>query len=236
MIFAASVLLLSCILYYLVEKENLLKVWFTPVSTKLKHFLIGFLTLALLSTISQLFFGYLSGATWFIAPEISLKSIYASALYDLRSVLFEELTFRGIALYFLFRFTKKRQLSLLISAAGFGIYHWFTFGVLGNPIPMIAVFITTGLMGYAFALALEKTNSIVLPIALHLGWNLINNTVFSNGPLGIQLLQANLSGNPIDLGGYYDLISLAWYIFIPSLVILMLNRFFTRQTKDFKLM
>jgi membrane protease YdiL (CAAX protease family) len=236
MIFAAGVLLFTVILYYLVEKENLLKVWFTPPGTKLKQFFAGFFILAFLSAITQLFFGFLSGATWSFTTEVSLNSIYASALYDLRSVLFEELIFRGIALYFLLRFTKKRQPSLLIAAAAFGVYHWFTFGVIGNLIPMIAVFITTGLMGYAFASAYEKTNSIVLPIALHLGWNLITNTVFSNGPLGVQLLKANYTGNPIIQGEYYDLISLAWYIFIPCLLILIINRFFTRQTEDFKLL
>jgi membrane protease YdiL (CAAX protease family) len=236
MIFAAGALLFSCILYYLIERGNLLKVWFTPISEKLKHFISGFLILALLSTITQLFFGYLSGVTWSVVPGFSWEVISASALYDLRSVLFEELLFRGIPLYVLFRLLKKRQLSLLLAASAFGIYHWFTFGVLGNVIAMIAVFVTTGLMGYAFALAYEKTNSIVLPIALHLGWNLINNTVFSNGPLGVQLLEATVSNNPPDLGGYYELISLAWYLLIPTLIIFILNRFYTPQTKDYKLM
>ena len=236
MIFAAGGLVFSVILFFLVERKNLLKVWFTPISEKLIHFISGFLILALLSTLTQLFFGYLSGAKWSLAPEFTVYSLYASALYDLRSVLFEELLFRGVPLYFLLRLTGKRQWSLLIAAAAFGIYHWFTFGVLGNPIAMIAVFITTGLMGYAFALAYEKTNSIVLPIALHLGWNLVNNTVFSNGPLGTQLLQLNYNESLQTLEGYYELISLIWYILIPCLLIFLLNRFFTPQTKEFKFM
>lgn len=236
MIFAAGALLVSCLIYYLVERENLLTVWFSPVSEKLKHFFSGFLILALISTLTQLFFGYLSGASWSFNPEFSLHSLFASAMYDLRSVLFEELLFRGVALYLLLKFIKKKQLSLILAGAAFGVYHWFTFGVLGNQIAMVFVFLTTGLMGYAFALAYEKTNSIVLPIALHLGWNLINNTVFSKGPLGTQILQFSQTEVSFVSEELYSLISILWYLFIPILVVFILNRFYTRQTNDFKFM
>ena len=58
----------------------------------------------------------------------------------------------------------------------------------GNPVVMAFLFFATGIMGYVFALAYAKTKSLYLPIALHFGWNFVNNMVFSEGPLGNQLL------------------------------------------------
>ena len=234
MIYAITVLAISWLIVYSTEKRNLLSIWFSPAGQKTKQFLSGFFILAILSAITQIFFGYLSGATWEVNNQITFDLVLNSAFYDLKSVLFEELTFRGIILYLLLRYTKRTQMSLLITAAVFGGYHWFTFGVLGNIPAMIVVFITTGYMGYVFALAYEKTNSIILPIALHFGWNLVNNTVFSNGPNGITILESVQGNAPFPLSGYYDLISLGWYLFIPSLVMIILHKYYTRQTKDFK--
>ncbi|MGN8225924.1 CPBP family intramembrane glutamic endopeptidase [Gracilimonas sp. BCB1] len=236
MIFAITVLAISWLIVYLSEKKNLLTIWFTPLSQRTKEFVSGFLILAIFSTVTQLLFGYLSGVSWQINANITGELVFNSALYDLRSVLFEELTFRGIILYLLLRYTGKRQISLLLTAASFGVYHWFTFGVMGNIIAMVLVFVITGYMGYVFAVSYEKTKSIVLPIALHLGWNLINNTVFSNGPLGIQVFAAIPGPAPLEPGAISGLISLGWYLLIPSVVLFILHKFYTPQTKDFKLL
>jgi membrane protease YdiL (CAAX protease family) len=78
--------------------------------------------------------------------------------------------------------------AISISALSFGVYHWFSYGVLGNFMPMLVVLISTGLMGWAWALAFVKTRSIFMPIGFHFGWNLMYNTGFSKGPLGDGLL------------------------------------------------
>jgi len=49
----------------------------------------------------------------------------------------------------------------------------------------------TGIWGFMFAMAFAKTKSLYLPIGLHFGWNLISTVVFSQGPLGNQLLIGN---------------------------------------------
>lgn len=236
MIYALTVVAISWLIVYLSEKRNLLSIWFTPLSQRATEFITGFIILAILSAVTQLFLGYLSGVSWQLNNNIASDLVVNSAFYDLKSVLFEELTFRGIVLYLLLRYTKKTQVSLFILAAAFGIYHWFTFGVLGNIMAMIVVFITTGYMGYVFALAYEKTRSVVLPIAIHFGWNLINNTVFSNGPNGIQIFEAIQGQAPYELGNYAGLVSLGWYLLIPTVVLVILHKFYTRQTKDFKLL
>ena len=111
-------------------------------------------------------------------------------MYDFNSVVSEELLFRGIILLVLIKYLKTAP-AMLVSASVFGIYHWFTFGVWGNLATMVLVFVVTGLMGYVFAAAYVKTKSIILPVGIHLGWNWINNTMFSNGPNGIQVLEAD---------------------------------------------
>jgi membrane protease YdiL (CAAX protease family) len=80
------------------------------------------------------------------------------------------------------------RLACIISAVAFGIYHWFSDEVFGDPIKMILIFITTGILGLMFAYAFASTKSLYLPIGLHFGWNLVTIVVFSQGPLGQQLL------------------------------------------------
>lgn len=220
MAFSFFVLATSWLIIYFLEKKNLFKIWFLPAGIRAKEFLKGFILMAVLSSFTQLFLGHLSGSVWSLASDISDQNILRSLVYDLNSVLFEELTFRGIVLYLMLKYLKKPQLSILLTAAAFGVYHWFTYGVIGNIMVMIVVFLVTGFMGYVFAAAYEKTNSIVLPIALHLGWNLINNTVFSNGPTGIQIFEATQTS---DTMAGYDLISLIWYLILPAIVLFIIK-------------
>jgi membrane protease YdiL (CAAX protease family) len=85
---------------------------------------------------------------------------------------------------------------------------------------MIVVFLLTGLMGYVFATAYEKTKSIVLPTGIHLGWNWINNTVFSGGPNGIQILEPT---NAIQLEGMNFFFSVGLHIGIALLLLIFVR-------------
>ena len=118
-------------------------------------------------------------------------------------------------MHFLIKYLKTGP-AMLISAFVFGIYHWFTFGVWGNLATMIMVFVVTGLMGYVFAAAYVKTKSVILPVGIHLGWNWINNTVFSNGPNGVQVLEADKT---VPLEGLNAIFSLSLYLIIPFLIL-----------------
>jgi len=130
-------------------------------------------------------------------------------------VISEELLFRGIILLVLIKYLRT-ALAMLVSASVFGIYHWFTFGVWGNLATMVLVFVVTGLMGYVFAAAYVKTKSIILPVGIHLGWNWINNTMFSNGPNGIQVLEADKA---VPLEGLNAIFSVSLYLIIPFLIL-----------------
>ena len=52
---------------------------------------------------------------------------------------------------------------MLIDAAAFGMYHWFSYGVVGNPVAMIYVFLLTGAFGLMWARAFVVTGSVAAP-------------------------------------------------------------------------
>ncbi len=133
--------------------------------------------------------------------------------------------FRGALLWLAVRWFGTVRAALL-SAACFGIYHWFSFGLFGDPTGMVLMFVFTGAVGVmlACACACVWCGSIVLPIALHLGWNLVGHEVFSNGPLGERWLLT--TGDDIQLldGAKQLLVSIVIPLALPDLVLLAMNR------------
>jgi len=164
------------------------------VTTKrMQYFVTGFGIAAICCGIchsAPVLFGV---AGWQVNKSFTFSGFLAGIYFVVKSVLFEELLFRGALLFIL---TEKCgwKIACSISAVAFGIYHWFSYGVLGNVFAMAMVFFTTAVWGWMLAFAFAKTRSVYLPVGLHLGWNIIHIVVFSKGPLGIQLLQHAGSG------------------------------------------
>lgn len=209
---------ISWILLYLIEKKSILALGLIPISKRLQQFGIGFLVTALLCVCVQFLESILKSSEWSINEEINGKLIFDMFYWDSISVITEELVFRGALLYILIKKLGAFK-GIIVSAIAFGIYHWFSFGIFGNIIPMFFVFIGTGLMGYAWALAFSKTESIAMPIGLHLGWNFTFNSIFSNGPLGNGIL---LLESEKLISDWFSLIGL-WIV--PLIVLLFVKRF-----------
>jgi membrane protease YdiL (CAAX protease family) len=129
-------------------------------------------------------------------------------------VLYEELIFRGALLYILIKKLGVKA-ACILSAIGFGIYHWFTSGAMGNPWQMIFIFLMTGIWGVMFAVAFAKTRSLYLPVGLHFGWNFVNIVIFSQGPLGKQFLIGN---GTEKLGGVLSVIVFLFQLFAVPLL------------------
>jgi membrane protease YdiL (CAAX protease family) len=199
-------LALSWALLFSVEKESLLALGFTPLLLRLKQFGFGFLISSVLCIVVTLALSALKAETWILSDQFSIERLFSSVWYDLKSVFTEELIYRGAILYILIKKLCHKK-AILISAVAFGIYHWFSFGVIGSLIPMIYVFLLTGLMGLVWAYAFAKTKSIMLPLGLHLGWNVIVNGLFSKGPLGEMTLVA--SGG-VESEGILMILGLHW--------------------------
>jgi CAAX protease family protein len=210
------ILVISWALLYLVERKSILVLGIIPVRRRLKQFGIGFLLTSLLCISVQFLEITLESSQWLINKEIEANLILRMLFWDLKSVITEELIFRGALLYIGIQKLGKLK-GILIASIAFGIYHWFSFGILGNIIPMIVVFIGTGLMGYTFALSFSKTKSIAMPIGLHLGWNFTFNTIFSKGPLGNGIL---LSESNNIISDWFSLIGL-WVV--PIIVLLFIK-------------
>lgn len=220
---------ISWLLLYLIEEKNILALGFLPIAKSLKHFLIGFLITAILCVLDQFLEAYLKSTTWILNENITGEIILKSFWWDVKSVLTEELIFRGALLYILIQKIGSRK-SILISAISFGIYHWFSYGVLGNPMAMIFVFIGTGLMGYAWAWAFSKTKSIMLPFGLHLGWNFVYNTIFSNGPLGELMLVLKKENELTDWTSLLNFVS--GLVIVPILVLIYVKYFVKVETES----
>ena len=169
------------------ERKNLRVLGFDFPAQRLRQFGLGFLITGGAAAAQQWSYAFSTGDTWNLNPTLTFGLLWQHARWVINSVLFEELLFRGYLLYQAIKFLGERR-AVWLSAIVFGIYHWFTMGVLGNPVAMGYVFLLTGAFGGMCALAFAKTKSIAAPIGLHLGWNLISYAVFSSGPLGAALL------------------------------------------------
>jgi membrane protease YdiL (CAAX protease family) len=180
-------LVVSWLLLRYVERIDLSVLGIVPSKKRIGNLVFGIIASAITCAIYYLAVGYVTGGNWIINAEFSFQSFLSGSWWSLKSVLFEELIFRGALLYILIR-----RLGLTagcsISAVCFGIYHWFSYNVFGDIFQMVMILVITGIAGLMFAFSFGLTKSLYLPIGLHYGWNLISAGIFSNGPLGEQLL------------------------------------------------
>lgn len=169
------------------EGKNLDVLGFNAPRDRLRQFGAGFLTAGLFVVVQQMGYSLAAGVPWEINTEFTTSALFDQVRRNINSVLYEELLFRGYLLYQMIRWAGSRN-GTLLGAAVFGIYHWFSYGVIGNPVVMVYVFVLTGAFGLMCCLAFVHTRSIAAPIGLHLGWNLISYLIFSGGPFGPGVL------------------------------------------------
>ena len=158
---------------------------FVPTRKRLTDFALFFFVTALLCSSGFFLKMLIARQQWQLNPQFSWQFIANGTWYSIKSVLFEELIFRGAIFYLLIKKLGAIK-AILISSVAFGIYHWFSHNLFGNPQAMITEFIITGAMGVVLAYGYAKTWSLYIPIAIHLGWNIIQQVVFSNGATGQQ--------------------------------------------------
>jgi membrane protease YdiL (CAAX protease family) len=185
-------LIVSWLLLWLVEKQNLSALGFFPTKSRIENIIVGFLASSLLCATYHLSTTIFAGNVWNLNHPYNARLFLEASWWTLRSVLFEELIFRGALLYIAIQKLGLNK-ACILSAVSFGVYHWFSYNVFGNPLPMLIIFVITGIAGLTFAFAFGYTRSIYLPIALHFGWNLVSDVVLSNGPLGEQMFTSENS-------------------------------------------
>jgi membrane protease YdiL (CAAX protease family) len=186
------------------------------------EFAVGLLGAAAFAVMQMILLARLAGFEWIPNPAYGFSSLLEGLRWNVASVLFEELIFRGALLWAAMRWLGVLR-GALVSAACFGVYHWFSFGLLGDPVVMAFVFVLTGSFGLMTAWAYAWSGSIVLPIALHLGWNLTVNEVFSNGPLGERWLIAGIEDIQWLAGAAQLLVSVVVPLSLPVLALVVMN-------------
>lgn len=172
---------------------------------RVRQFGAGVLLAGLVVLVQQLGYAVAADVPWRVNPAANAALVARSIRWNVNSVLFEELLFRGYVLFQAVRWLGARR-AVPLAAAVFGVYHWFSYGVFGHPASMAFVFILTGAFGFMLSLAFTTTKSIALPIGLHLGWNVISYVGFSTGPLGAAILVPGNGAPRMDVTGIPSLV------------------------------
>ena len=220
-------LAISWLLVWLIQKKDLRVLGFTPTRDRLYYFFIFLLITAFCCSTGFFLRMLFAKERWEINPLLTAGMIMEGLWWNIKSVLFEELIFRGVILYILIKRIGVAK-AIAISSIAFGIYHWFSFEILGNVTQMIVVFIITGLMGVVLAYGYAKTLSLYIPCAIHLGWNFTQNFVFSSGVIGKGIFVLSEPA-PLVTVSYliYFVIS-----FLPLLSALSVNALLIRRIKQ----
>lgn len=183
-------LALSWLLAWWLARKDLSILGLRPTKSRLTDFALFFAVAAFFSATEFLLKMWIIDQRWHLNPNATPQLILEGLWWNIKSVLFEELIFRGVIFYSLIKKLGAPK-AILVSSIAFGIYHWFSQGLWGQPIPMLFMFVASGLMGAVYAYGYAKTYSLYVPIAIHLGWNSMRSVVFSGTSIGDQLLVAN---------------------------------------------
>lgn len=180
-------LAISWLIVWLFDKGSLNVLGLFPTRKRLVDFMIFFLLTAICCASDFFLKMYFGKQQWIVNPSLSFNLLLSVTWWNIKSVLFEELIFRGVLLYILIKKLGATK-AILISAIGFGIYHWFSQEAFGNIIQMAIIFTITGIMGLLYAYGYAKSFSLYIPCAIHLGWNITRSVIFSETVIGNQLL------------------------------------------------
>lgn len=185
------ILAVSWLLLYLLEKKDIRALGLFPISKSLLQLLIGFLFLSSINFLTVYTDTLIRSIEWNINPSINADLILSSLWYHTKSALTEDLVFRGAILFILIS-RIGQKMALMISAIAFGVYHWFSYGMIGGGIiPMIFVFVITGSMGWVWAYTFARTKSIMMPLGFHIGWNFVSTLFYEASPYGELIFQIN---------------------------------------------
>lgn len=218
-------LAISWLIIWFMEKRNLGVLGLSPTTLRLTDFVLFILLTSLCCLGSFLLKMHFFKEQWAVNPNLNASLVWDGVWWNIKSVLFEELIFRGVLFYIAIKKLGEVK-AIILSAIAFGIYHWFSHNVLGNPGMMVIVFLYTGVMGLVWAYAYVKSKSLYIPIAAHLGWGITQQVLFSDGPIGDQILIRKLPKIEVTVS-YFTLYSVQLFpiVFTPLFLFVVLYWF-----------
>lgn len=220
-------LAISWLLLYLIYRSNLGVLGIKPTGRRLLQLVFGLLIAATCSSLYLMMTNALAHNSWTVNPKMTPALIWKLSMYTIISVLYEELIFRGALLYIAIKKLGAAK-ACILSSVCFGIYHWFTFGVLGNPFMMMIIFLMTAFVGLSWAFAYARTGSMYLPIGLHMGWNFIQAVVFESGNGDQRIL---VTANDNYLAGTLSLLMFLFQVLALPICTFLYLRWLTKKQK-----
>ncbi len=178
-----GLLAISWLFIWLFEKQNLSVLGLKPTKDRIKYITILFGVSALLSATAFLLRMYFAKEEYVITKSLTIQSVLLETWYQFRTVLTEELLCRGALLYILIKRIGHTK-AIVITSIFFAIMHWINAGVWGNFSQMTIVFTFTFVMGLVLAYSYSRTFSLLMPFAIHYGWNLTQNYIFPEIAIG----------------------------------------------------
>ena len=211
------IIVISWLLLYFIDKKNIDVLGIIPNANRISQFLIGFLIIAIIVLLNIYIETIIQKVEW-EHNTINYNTIFKAFLYHLRSALTEDLMFRGAILYILISRLGAKW-AILLSAIVFGIYHWFSYGIIGERAILLAyILVVTGFTGYVWAYSFYKTKSIMLGLGFHLGYNLVMSCFFEAQPYGELIMSV---ASKVDLVGWNDFYMTMFRGLFPSIVTLV---------------
>jgi len=219
-----ALILISWLLIWLFTKGSLTVLGFTPTRKRLEYFIIFCMVSGMISATSFLLRMYFVKEEYVLTSALTMRSVLLEVWYQFRTVLTEELICRGAILYILIKKIGQTK-GIIITSVLFAILHWINAGVWGNLIQMAIVFAFTFAMGLLLAYSYAKTFSILIPFAIHFGWNLIQNYIFSDTATGNHMFV--LAAPPPQVTISY----LAFFtmLLLPKVSVLLINYFIIKK-------
>lgn len=216
------ILILSFVFIFLYDRKISDAIGIIPYPKRILQFITGLLFVSFVQLVIIGLETWIKSIEWKLNHPINYQLIYSAIRYHIISALTEDLVFRGALLYI---FIKQfgMQIALIFSGIAFGIYHWFSYDMFGaGIIPIVYVFITTGLIGYVWAYTFAKTKSIMMPLGFHFGWNIISAFFLKVQPFG-QMIFTGTAMTPLS-EPYNSFFSIFSGLF-PSIITFIMVKF-----------
>lgn len=183
------IVVISWLLLHFIQKKNIDVLGIVPNVNRMTQFIIGFIIISSIVLVNIYIETIVLDIEW-KSKTINFSTIFNAFVYHLKSALTEDLTFRGAILYILIQRIGAVK-AIWLSAIIFGVYHWFSYGIIGERIILLVyVFVITGFTGYVWAYSFYKTKSMMLALGFHVGVNLINSFFFESQSYGEVLFEA----------------------------------------------
>lgn len=213
-----ALIAVSWLILWLTERGDLSVLGLAPTVQRVKYVAVLFSVSAIISGSAYLLKMYFAKEVYVVDGTLTTTGFLIESWYQIRTVLTEELLCRGVILYIMIKKWGQGP-AILVSSILFALLHWLNAGVWGNVVPMALVFAFTFAMGLLLAYSYARSNSLLLPFAIHLGWNWMQNYVFPDHPVGNHVFV--LDGPPPVVTISY----LAFFtmLLLPKIAVLVVN-------------